>query len=121
MQQLTKSQIIELRAEALYLNEWKNAENNTLFSKLEVDDKSYWIESAQATIDADEKAGVLMLVEEGADFEFGDFLKHKLDNDGETYTSDPDTMHYCQERQGDMKIIQRANTPVYQTKKEPNQ
>lgn len=141
MTNLTKSQIIELRAKAICLKLGYNPDSKPfgefLWRKYE--------NIAQATIEADEKAGVLMLVEEGLDevcdicgvgyylpsgvcdhcnikyssVKIGDLVE--IDREHIKYgevRSERDVKLYADKFYVARKIIQRANTPVYQTRKE---
>lgn len=134
MTQLTRKEIIELRARAIF-----KARKPT--ATWEQWDPEPYYEQAQATIEADEKAGVLMLVEEG-DLKDGDWADI---SEGETYYNMRTPAKVRQVREdkdyfdigvrglsyfynkiaefpdkikNDIKVIRRANTPVYQTRKE---
>lgn len=129
MKQLTRTEIIELRAKAIDPQAFIGTEHeiHRYCSPIRVgviQDKAR--AKAQATIETDEKAGVLMLVDGESEPEQGDIIER--DNGfGEYYT-------YIGDLKTDLHdtylivdgepipdkatIIQRANTPVYQYAKE---
>lgn len=119
MNNLSRNEIIELRARAMYkaFNPDSNIDEILIFLGNSSIDK--YREMAEATIEADEKAGVLMLVE-GCEPEIGD-MGRCTDGDLATYCGSGWKREYVTIRRtggNDVTIIQRANTPVYQCKKE---
>lgn len=129
MQQLTKSQIIELRARVIDPEAFTPIIEPRPASSLtrqgaemaKAGRRRKALKQAKATIEADEKAGVLMLVEEG-DFKEGDMLDEgdvifslKPNMAGKLnaydYDGNPLYIEAC-------FPIRRANKPVYQCAKE---
>lgn len=118
MQQLTKSQIVELRARAI--------RNGDCVGMLEhIAEALYpwkdYISQAQATIEADEKAGVLMLVEEG---QLGVGANELIAYDN-WYREEYQVALNREIINGELHqkgfrtwLAARANTPVYQVRKE---
>ncbi len=112
---LTKSEIIELRARAIHSEspsynfmKWEDAPDLH---------KRTVLDMAKATIEADEKAKVLMLVEEGENPEPDDVVKLKSSAGAILHVLYRETFRMARTWIIE-KIIQRANTPVYQTRKE---
>lgn len=110
MKRLTRKEVVELRKQAI--------------AKIVIPDGVWNIEEglklaamAEATIEADEKAGVLMLVDSdnSNNVKEGDIVK--LYHNGKLQYVN----HSHQELKGGVdEIIQRNNIPVYQTRKETN-
>lgn len=128
---LTKQEIMELRAMAIYkyfpkykpvIIPAKPGERARMkevlieFDELKSSTKEYYFKSAQATIEADEKAGVLMLVEE-KEAQINDHIIMPFPFDAFTIRAEWQ-VEELEEDEGDWKIAQRATTPVYQCAKE---
>lgn len=128
MTNLTRNQIIEIRARAItkveYLTYIKMPSHNTI-SEEDFMEQNWQdnIIASQATIEVDEKAGVLMLVEDMSDFTKQDLIQDKFNR--EVFQINPNGIRYNNrgtfgkaEPDEHLKIIQRATTPVYQTRRE---
>lgn len=116
MQQLTKSQIIELRARAIAKIVGLDYDN-----LLVEHNRICFYKQAEATIEADEKAGVLRLVEEGENraeeliaFDNWYRTEYKVKPSRDCMF---DPMHHQGFRAW---LAGRANTPVYQVRKDDN-
>lgn len=120
MKQLTKKEIIELRARAIQAIDesvaWKDCKIKKVYKDF-----------AKATIKADEKAGVLMLVDdepkEGDFIEVAWLISNKKDtlykgNIVEYVKLPCDFNEFKPFQEEYVKIIQRNSIPVYQCKKE---
>lgn len=133
MQQLTRNEIIELRARVIYkyFTKYKPvikpAEPNKRalmvevlaeFDELNPSIKEHYLSAAQATIEADEKAGVLMLVEKTEPRD-GDLVEYQRHNGGLHigYDIKKSTGAWVNDIHV-REIIKRDNTPVYQCKKD---
>jgi len=118
MKQLTKKEIIELRAKAI------KHKAESLGCNCFIDDA---LLLAEATIEADEKAGVLMLVEKENGLMPNDFIRIAYKDVVEHAT----VLEYgsqvilenanilLSDEYEVLEIMRRANTPAYQCKAEP--
>lgn len=126
MTNLTKNEIVELRARAMELESegswmgWYDVPSQRkTFDELHPDDQELFRKYAQATIEADEKAGVLKLVEEGKSA-----TQNLIDYDNwyrKEYNVSPEreTIHGELHQKGFRAFLAgRPSTPVYQTAKE---
>lgn len=121
MKQLSRKEIVELRARAIY-NALYFAEGGIWDA---VETKDVWYNIAEATILADEQAGVLLLDENPKD---ADLIQNKylptllyrslILESGEILLMAVDGSDNGKYNDKHDRIIQRNSTPVYTTKKE---
>ena len=124
--QLTRNEIIELRARAICKAVAESENKLTLkpnvkdINKYTEDNWKFFICEAKAAIEADEKAGVLILVDDEP--KDGDLGYSSLVGLSSFYLPNNSWWNYSdKEHKSNLiehKIIQRNNTPVYQCKKE---
>jgi len=122
VKQLTKKEIIKNRARAMFAK--MEAQPEHLFTATLPRIQEMYLGVAEATIEADEKAGVLKLIEEGKRPYYGDVVELQDCEGGVHYEMMTASEHSETAKKilgwGNVKIIYSSfpDSPVYQCKKD---